>query len=702
MGMVDKPEAGIYYVKVYPYWPYYGGLPCSYTLTVRRSLDSLVIGEGKTGQIPKDNDVFWYQVAISGGSEPLFFHLDKASGADVGIAIYKDSLNNPLLRKEEASSDLMGMVDKPEAGIYYVKVYPYWPYYGGLPCSYTLTVRRSLEELTLGRMLPNQQLAKGGDIRWYQVSTPSNRKMFIALVKSLKWKSNVVVRYQSLYNPDIINSASYDDQILEIQSSQEGIYYIVVSGEGTYGILVSLDNRPIIVQSPKLPRYSMLSLPFYPSHPDPAVIIDYVSNHWARWNPDTQCYVYYSNDPQKFTYFTPAEAVPGRAYWAEFEQEETFKIVGYPPPTEEYEGVKYYSIPLSKGWNMIGCPSTQKVQWDLQAIKVKRGTQPPVPLGQALSVVSGYAWGWTGDGYGLIYDTSIEVGVWKTYLEPFGGYWIKAKENCNLLIPLSSTKRDVSKERNFKSRAPDEWLCQIIVIAGDITDKFNIFGSTKNPSHPLSGVTLPPLPCGEVAGLEAYFIRSSGGQESRCKVDLRQNISQREVWELNVDIPSSLRGEKIVITWPSLQELPKDVSLTLVDTLTGERRYMRTTTNYSFIAGREEISRRFQIIAEKGMVGLLRITDLQCVVNRGANPSVVIAFNLTSDAFTNVNIRSLNGNVVAQLEVAHRRQAGLNKVVWRGVDREGKPLPKGIYIVEVQAYDEEGRYVRAIRMVTTP
>jgi hypothetical protein len=235
-----------------------------------------------------------------------------------------------------------------------------------------------------------------------------------------------------------------------------------------------------------------------------------------------------------------------------------------------------------------------------------------------------------------------------------------------------------------------------------MSDKVNIFGSTSDPSHPLSEVATPPSPVEGSFGLHSYFLKKSGNSSTRCEVDLRQNISQREVWELNVDIPSNLRGEKIVITWPSLQELPKDVSLTLVDTLTGERRYMRTTTNYSFIAGREEMSRRFQIIAEKGMVGLLRITDLQCVVNRGASPSVVIAFNLTSDAFTNVNIRSLNGNVVAQLEVAHRRQAGLNKVVWRGVDREGKPLPKGIYIVEVQAYDEEGRYVRAIRMVTTP
>jgi hypothetical protein len=54
-----------------------------------------------------------------------------------------------------------------------------------------------------------------------------------------------------------------DDQILEIKDTKEGVYYIIVTGEGgAYGILVGLDNRPIIVQSPKLPRYSMFSFPF--------------------------------------------------------------------------------------------------------------------------------------------------------------------------------------------------------------------------------------------------------------------------------------------------------------------------------------------------------------------------------------------------------------------------------------------------------
>jgi hypothetical protein len=127
--------------------------------------------------------------------------------------------------------------------------------------------------------------------------------------------------------------------------------------------------------------------------------------------------VYYSNDPQKFTYLTPPEAVPGRAYWAEFEEGKIFKMVGYPVATEEYGGVKYYSIPLSRGWNMVGCPSPEPVEWDLESIKVRLGTGQPIPLRQALNTVSGYAWGWTGNDYGLIYDTSVEAGVWKTYLE---------------------------------------------------------------------------------------------------------------------------------------------------------------------------------------------------------------------------------------------------------------------------------------------
>ena len=38
-------------------------------------------------------------------------------------------------------------------------------------------------------------------------------------------------------------------------------------------------------------------------------------------------------------------------------------------------------------------------------------------------------------------------------------------------------------------------------------------------------------------------------------------------------------------------------------------------------------------------------------------------------------------------------------MTWNGRDIQGRPLPSGVYLVEVQAEDEEGRRVRAITTV---
>jgi hypothetical protein len=49
---------------------------------------------------------------------------------------------------------------------------------------------------------------------------------------------------------------------------------------------------------------------------------------------------------------------------------------------------------------------------------------------------------------------------------------------------MSSKEKMGPKKRNFKSRNPSEWVGQIVVSAKDISNKFNLFGSTADLSHP--------------------------------------------------------------------------------------------------------------------------------------------------------------------------------------------------------------------------
>ncbi|MGB9877938.1 MAG: FlgD immunoglobulin-like domain containing protein, partial [bacterium] len=59
-------------------------------------------------------------------------------------------------------------------------------------------------------------------------------------------------------------------------------------------------------------------------------------------------------------------------------------------------------------------------------------------------------------------------------------------------------------------------------------------------------------------------------------------------------------------------------------------------------------------------------------------------------------VKGIDGRVIKQM--TRSAVAGLNSVVWDGKDSEGKPLPAGVYMVEVIARGSDGSFVRGITM----
>jgi hypothetical protein len=65
-------------------------------------------------------------------------------------------------------------------------------------------------------------------------------------------------------------------------------------------------------------------------------------------------------------------------------------------------------------------------------------------------------------------------------------------------------------------------------------------------------------------------------------------------------------------------------------------------------------------------------------------------------------IRTLSGREAATVEQSRTRSVGENVASWDGRDGQGRPLPPGVYLVEVQSVDEEERQASAVRAVTLP
>lgn len=452
------------------------------------------------------------------------------------------------------------------------------------------------------------------------------------------------------------------------------------------------DTQTQVGQAPTLPAgLQMVNVPVESEQADPQKVFGFEGNKWARYDPTANngqgAYVYYDNDPQGFTRFSEATKVPGRSYWTKLTRSTTPAVVGPLP-----DDTKPFSIPLKKGWNMIGNPWLLPVVWDLAQWQVRVGgtTKPLQEAGEAVCPV---AWQWQGK-YQLLSDASVIPGVPNT-LEPWTGCWVLARKDCELLVPPpSQARRSREEEKNSK---PEGWTLWLKAQTSDGVAEA-LLGETAGGRAVSAGP--PPDPPEQDQPVRLVSLHE--GQP--LTIDLRPGRSGRQVWEIMVEHSNRSQEpletsdpSEVTLTWPDLRRVPKEVSLTLVDPATGTRRFLHTTTHYTYRPSRQENRRCFQIVAERGHRSPLQITDLQIEPMRGLG--LRLTFTLNRAAQTTVRVCSLSGRQVSLVEQGQSRAAGLNTTTWDGRDLQGRPLPAGVYLLTLQATDEEGRQVQAVKTV---
>jgi len=95
--------------------------------------------------------------------------------------------------------------------------------------------------------------------------------------------------------------------------------------------------------------------------------------------------------------------------------------------------------------------------------------------------------------------------------------------------------------------------------------------------------------------------------------------------------------------------------------------------------------------------GQLRLTNLRAQPSRAAD-AATISYVLSAAADVQVRVLAPNGRPVATLPTT-RSALGLNTVVWSSRAANGRPLQRGVYLVEAIARDAEGRAVRAVTAI---
>jgi C1A family cysteine protease len=407
----------------------------------------------------------------------------------------------------------------------------------------------------------------------------------------------------------------------------------------------------VIKTTNKFPAMDMVSLPLLFTNTKVSDILkDQLSNLTLKWW-----------DPAQGKYVDLSVLNTGQGFWMKIGSgtASTLNLYAGVLPSGET------TVSLAKGWNIIGSSYTSDL--DIGSVKVKYANNPVMSLVDAdkAGLVRGYLWGYdptTGD-YILIHPAlsgdNRTIKGWK-------GYWIRALQDGVQLVFTPATKS--VETRDVK---PEGWKVQLVVQGASGKDTCNYLG--MGDSRLLSGVEEPPA----LSGVRLYFLRNG----ERLAWDVREKAERAE-WDVVVE-----GAGEITLSWPNLSQLPKGYGLYLID---GDKRInMLTSSRYVFSSdGHKEL----KVIYERRASALL-ISGLMAKAVRGG---VNVSFSLSDSAEVKVSVKGVDGRLIK--EMTRSGVAGLNSVVWDGKDAQGKPLPAGVYLLEVVARSSDGSFVRGITM----
>lgn len=394
----------------------------------------------------------------------------------------------------------------------------------------------------------------------------------------------------------------------------------------------------------------------------------------------------------------PADALRlGRGYFVRFPQSEDFTRPGNPAPSDQP-----FAIVLDKpGWWLIGAPFPFSVDWQRTQV-VNRANNQRLTLRDA--VVQGllrdslFTLNLTGTGYQL-----------SSTIDPFLGYWVRveASQGVILLIDNRPINRmaelspvSLNRQKTLSGRvaflADQGWLVSLTLRSSDIEMGSVQIGMHQNASDGPDAldVPLPPSLRQFIPDWLTFAVVGTAGRSvGLWASDIRSLSPRPQAWDLIVE---GTTGSLLTLTWDRLNEaLPADYRLTLVDLDTGEARYMRTTSGYTFTL-RDGV-KRLRVIAERRTGIGLKVVGLRQLPTRGN--ALAVQFALTEPAVVEGRLLSLTGRLV---DVVHPRRwlpSGEHRLMWDGRSRASGTLPAMPYLLELVATGERGEQVRATLLV---
>ncbi|MEN6370894.1 MAG: FlgD immunoglobulin-like domain containing protein [Armatimonadota bacterium] len=403
-------------------------------------------------------------------------------------------------------------------------------------------------------------------------------------------------------------------------------------------------------------------------------------------------------NPQLKDYETVTNINPGKGFWLKSTIDRPVTRVS--TSAKPLAGTESHSIDLYTGWNQFGNPYIYPIPWG--RVRVLGTAQDGLlTIEQAVSKnlirKTFYWWDTYAGEYSMSSDSS-------TNLNPWQGYWIKAMQPCQLIIPAvneigSTIGGDTTRSRASSStstasaKKSDGWNLKLVARAGEAVDSTSYIGvdSRASDTYDSADIEEPPSP-GDYVNI-SFPHEDWGINSGNYLSDIRRSTGGKQSWD--IDVTCDKKNSDVVMTWPTLSGIPKDYTLRMTDVDGNVTKFMRTTSSYKYNSGEGGV-RRFRLVAEPRGNDSLIISGLSVNTSRAVG-SATISYNLSTDASTDVKIKSTSGRMVRSLAKGRGVTRGINNLTWNYRDETGEAVPAGSYLLEVVATTQDGEVAKTIR-----
>lgn len=388
----------------------------------------------------------------------------------------------------------------------------------------------------------------------------------------------------------------------------------------------------------------------------------------VRWDPNAEQYRWF---PEPMT----TSIQPGIAFWLVNMAREQVRLPADAVPVDHDQA---FNLRLSRGWNQIGNPFTLPLRLD------------------HIRVLGSAGGDWTMDeAYSRMllvptifeYDPLLNDYRWNTdmhgaELDPYKGYWLLCYDDVTLQFPPPSSIAASAADTVAGGPAGESsgWKVNLSVNADGQVRSNRSFGQHPDARDGYDRHDLPQPPVATSAGAVAFnsaFLTDDG---AKLLVDMRPPAA-RTTWRFVVG--TSAANQDVTVNWGDLSGLGSDVVLTLIDTTTGQRCYMRTASSYSYRSRETNEARVLELVAQERGANTLAVTSLSAQQTSGGQ--VAITYAVSVPASVDIVIRNISGVPVATVVQDRGASAGVNTVVWNKTNGRGAPVPTGRYICHVTA-----------------